>query len=392
MHTALSTKRVPVLDGWRALMLFMISWYHIWQQSWLSPSFSAGGFAISFEPYVRTGYMMVDGIILLSAFVLFLPYARCMVSGGELPRPGAFYLRRAARIMPSYYVYLIAMLFLSPFGTYGTPAKMWTDLLRHVTFTHTAFRESYLYSPVGMAVWTLAVEAQAYLIFPLLAFCAVKKPWLCWPLMIGAGFWYRGLMMRQLSDYAMVMNQLPAFLDVYALGMALALLYVWLVPHVEGKTLLQAGFTMLAVVFLLLLLFLMREQVREQGQAAIQLGQMKRRFPLALCFSGLFLSSALSLKGVRGTLGSRVMTFLAGVTLNYYMWHPAVAQLLKRWRIPPYVSPMPQQAGEMPWQTQYTYLCFALSLLAAVVLTYAVERPLGKIMLNLRFNKRRTTL
>ena len=29
--------RIPELDGLRALMIFLVSWYHIWQQSWLTP-------------------------------------------------------------------------------------------------------------------------------------------------------------------------------------------------------------------------------------------------------------------------------------------------------------------------------------------------------------------
>ena len=28
---------IPELDGLRVLMIFLVSWYHIWQQSWLTP-------------------------------------------------------------------------------------------------------------------------------------------------------------------------------------------------------------------------------------------------------------------------------------------------------------------------------------------------------------------
>ena len=29
--------RIPALDGYRVMLVFLVSWYHIWQQSWLTP-------------------------------------------------------------------------------------------------------------------------------------------------------------------------------------------------------------------------------------------------------------------------------------------------------------------------------------------------------------------
>uniref|UniRef100_UPI003A8C6884 hypothetical protein n=1 Tax=Bacteroides clarus TaxID=626929 RepID=UPI003A8C6884 len=29
--------RIGVLDGIRAIAIFLVAWYHIWQQSWLQP-------------------------------------------------------------------------------------------------------------------------------------------------------------------------------------------------------------------------------------------------------------------------------------------------------------------------------------------------------------------
>ena len=42
-------------------------------------------------------------------------------------------------------------------------------------------------------------------------------------------------------------------------------------------------------------------------------------------------------------------------------------------------------AGEQPWQTQYTLLAFGLSFLAALLITYGVEKPAGK-WLNRKFS------
>ena len=77
-------------------------------------------------------------------------------------------------------------------------------------------------------------------------------------------------------------------------------------------------------------------------------------------------------------LGNRVMHTLAGLSMNYYLAHQCVAVELKRLGFPPSVNELPNQAGEQPWQTQYTWLCFGLSLLLAALLIYGVEKPCAR--------------
>lgn len=67
--------KIPELNGLRVLLVFIVSWYHFWQQSWLTPSIGS----YSLDYLLRAGYMPVDGTILLSGFLLFLPYARAML-------------------------------------------------------------------------------------------------------------------------------------------------------------------------------------------------------------------------------------------------------------------------------------------------------------------------
>ena len=95
--------RIPELDGLRAWMIFLVSWYHIWQQSWLQPQIGS----LNLDFLVRSGYIWVDGTILLSAFLLFLPYVRCAAENLPLPDTRQFYLRRVRRILPSYWFILL---------------------------------------------------------------------------------------------------------------------------------------------------------------------------------------------------------------------------------------------------------------------------------------------
>ena len=60
------------------------------------------------------------------------------------------------------------------------------------------------------------------------------------------------------------------------------------------------------------------------------------------------------------------------------MWHQTLAVWLKKLHIPDYAAELPNQAGEQPWQTRYTWLCFAAALAAATAITYLWERPLAR--------------
>ena len=105
---------IGVLDGIRVIAIFLVAWYHIWQQSWLQPLTEH----VNLDWLVRNGSILVDMMILLSGFCLFLPYARDMVYGDKTDTVPGFYVKRVARIVPSYYlsVYCSLLLFHSTLG------------------------------------------------------------------------------------------------------------------------------------------------------------------------------------------------------------------------------------------------------------------------------------
>ena len=122
-------RRIPELDGLRVLMIFIVSWYHIWQQSWLQPKIGSW----SLDWLVRSGYVWVDGTVLLSSFLLFLPYASAMRTGSPAPDTRAFYYRRARRVLPGYYFITLAVLFgiALPWGCITAPpiwSRMWPPI------------------------------------------------------------------------------------------------------------------------------------------------------------------------------------------------------------------------------------------------------------------------
>ena len=212
-------KHLDVLDGVRVLCILLVGWFHIWQQSWLSPQFEVLGEFVSLDFLLRSGYIWVDGLLLLSGFLLYLPYAQ---AGSRLPAVGAFYKRRLIRILPSYLLCVVPMFIISCVrGDYLKTSDAVLDILSHLTFTHNLFYFSYFRSPLNGALWTLAVEMQFYLLFPFLARAFRKLPIVTYFAMAGAAFAFRYYATMQ-ADTSMYFNQLPAFLDVYANGFVAA--------------------------------------------------------------------------------------------------------------------------------------------------------------------------
>lgn len=76
---------IGVLYGFRALMVLFVVNYHIWQQSWLPQYARLLGTVVDFDFFTRSGYLFVDGMMLLSGFLLYLPYARRKVEGTPVP-------------------------------------------------------------------------------------------------------------------------------------------------------------------------------------------------------------------------------------------------------------------------------------------------------------------
>ena len=421
-----SASRIPELNGLRVLLVFIVSWYHFWQQSWLTPHI--GDYSLDF--LVRAGYMPVDGTILLSGFLLFLPHARSMVLGEKVPELRTFYQRRVMRIVPSYYFITVLLLFVIALpgfwslwgqgpaksfddrllwiretyqgdaGAYvkdwmarlpeaygGDKGRMWEDVLRHLTFTQTFDYDTYVATPIGVASWTIAIEMQAYLIFPLLARFARKHPAGTFFVMADIALVFRLLAIgnpHPTYGFNMVVNQLPNFLDVYAIGMAAALIYVRLTtrwPRDRRSQLIwQGAATLIAIFAVYCLVQVLQAQAGMSGNLETQGGQMVRRPMLAMFLAILTLALPFCIRPIRFLAGNRLMGFLAMVSMNYYLVHQNLAVILKqRLQLPDALHyPSPNQAiggPEQPWADQYMAMCFGLSLLLAILITFLVEKP-----------------
>lgn len=380
---------IGVLDGVRAVAIMLVAWYHIWQQSWLMPIYGS----INLDWLVRNGCILVDLVILLSGFCLFLPYARKMVFGEEnVASCGEFYIKRVARIMPSYYVSIAIVLFLFalPLGEYaGNTSHMSIDIFTHLTFTHNFFSEALTATKLNGVLWTVAVEVQIYLIFPLLAKCFQKKPIVTYLGMVAVGLGSSYVISSRFATLtqSLYVNHTLTFFSVFANGMLGAWLYMLYAKKRKKRSTIEG---IIGIVMAVGAILIFREFCDWRLNYGIeQKWQIDLRYALSLVFLLFIAGTIISSKWFRKIWDNKVMAFLAGISFNLYICHQYLAVKLKEFRIPNWEGEeLPNMTGDVEWQWQYTILCIVLSLLIATAMTYFVELPAARWIKG-QYDKRR---
>lgn len=378
------TDHIDVLDGVRALAILIVVWFHFWQQSWLMPIF--GDFNIDWIP--RNGALLVDMMILLSGFCLFLPYARSMVYRTSAPTAKTFYVKRGARILPSYYfsVILILFLFALPLKEYVSNGVMWKDLITHLFFVNNFSFDTLVGTKLNGVLWTVAVEVQFYLLFPLLAKWFQKRPVLTYSGMTLLGLVSSHIINQNWAQLTqgLYVNHTLTFFSVFANGMLGAWVYISITKEKRPLKAEQFFYLLMTIGGLLLFKILCEHHTKfPNGQQ----WQVKYRFILSLVYLLILFGVLMSQQYLRLLLGNRLMHFLAGISFNLYIWHQYIAVKLKEFRIPYWEGTTPpNQLGDKPWMWKYMLLCIVLSLVMAILTTYLIEKPIARLILG-RYKK-----
>src|SRR5258708_35037719 len=106
-------KTIRVLDGVRAFACLIVIWFHIYRiprdlSIWPTRPFTD----LLLNTLLFFGKYGVTLFFVLSGFLLFLPFTRSLLFKQPWPSIRQFYLRRAFRILPAYYLSLILIILL----------------------------------------------------------------------------------------------------------------------------------------------------------------------------------------------------------------------------------------------------------------------------------------
>ena len=389
---AVDTSHVGILDGMRAIGVLGVLWFHFWQQTWLMPIYRTpflnwmGVRGIYPDIFRRSGYLFVDLLLLISAFVLYLPHARSFFFGTQIDSTKTFYKKRVARIVPSYmfavvFMFIVALIEGKYVGKTGFAVK---DLLTHLTFTTMAFNDTYLFTCINGVLWTVCIEVCFYLMFPLLAKAFRKKPIPTYLLMMSIGLIFTYVIAPSIAEPRVMVNRFLTFLPVFANGMMAAQLYVWYAARVRRKAIPSIVGTIVSIASIWVILLLFTACTRAMKNQ--QVWQMQYRVVLSFAYTAWILGTAISIRPMRKILDNPVLASTAAVSYNLYIWHHWIIVHFRESFGASNGGDIAKAGAETQWTL--TLMGLAAAFLIAVIVTYGVERPVSRLIMKTNKEKK----
>ena len=377
------TAHVDILDGLRGIAIAFVMWFHVWEITWQGAAFTVFGREIDFTFLARMGFVGVEIFFFVSGFCLFWPYARALAERRPMPTVKHFAYRRFIKIVPSYLLALSVLVALGSERDRSLDDGI-KDVLAHVFFVHTWF-QSYFGSIDGV-LWSLGVEVQFYVIFPLVVLAFVRWPRATALGLVALAFVWRYAVEQccatgPYNHFHQLANQLPAYLDLFAIGMFAAWIVAVVLPSVTFTQRVRVIGTLVALAGCAWVVGLIGnvDSVRGMHDYA-EHWQVWNRFPFGVALLVVTVGSVAAFPLWHRLFANRVLVFLSVISYNAYIWHQLVARGLLWLKIPPIATTDPH--NDPHWQLLALPIYLLAGVAVASVLTYAFERPLLRFRWN----------
>lgn len=366
-------QRLPVLDGLRAMAIFLVLARHSLRPFWpdMSVPFLKIG-PIDLGGFFLNGWIGVDLFFVLSGFLITTHLSQGYAQSGSPIDLKRYFRRRFMRIAPAYYVVLTIVctgIFLPAMPFHPQTVWGW----RYVY--HLLFLNDYWPSDICVVFWSLAIEAKFYLIAPFLIrgvqnMRGAFAPYRVLAMIIACALVLRVLTMLHYgamldgydSYFALMRNRFHLSLDGLLAGAAAAL--AWRNHALRGflaqprrAALLFAGGC--AVILALML----PAPLLDSG-----VGTFDKVFlptTLALAFTSIMLGALAQGRG-SAWLAAPAFKFWARISYSFYLVHLPLLMPLAAMLSPP--------ANASGW---LGFLCLYIPVCAGVALAlhYAIEKP-----------------
>jgi len=362
---------VAVMDGLRGIAILLVFIFHVWQLSWLDFT-TVFNSPVYINFIARFGFLGVETFFFISGFCLFYPHARHCFEQYPLALWRDYLRKRALKILPSY---LLAILLILVLFEWEFPKEQLSwHLTTHFLFIHNFFPETH-YSINGV-FWSLAVEVQFYLIFPILAKFFRTRPLLITFLMTGWAIAYRQYIMATQQSSGMLtpyLSQMPAFLDLFAAGMLTAYILVWL-RNLQNIDRYMPIFSMIMLLGLASFIAL----IKDVGTVAslpngMILWQARNRLFIGIALMFAAIGGHFANPWIQKILNNRFLAFFSLISYNLYIWHQFIAAKLFHARFPEPLTPDPHDDPQ--WQIVFTVFAMGLAIVIATLITLFWERP-----------------
>ncbi|MEJ7728605.1 MAG: acyltransferase [Polyangiaceae bacterium] len=328
----------------------------------------------SVRPWIMTvlhhAWWGVDLFFVLSGFSLGLAYQRALdKGGGGEPSARAFFRRRAARILPGFWVALAAVLI-------ARHALMAQPGFVSALGANLALLQGYV-APGGVvfigASWTLTTEAHYYLLFPLLAVPLLRRRWwalgiaLCMAVWLVRGALHAAVLEPGERTWLFELTQrrlIVSRLDQFVLGSLASLTYVSIERSGQQERAARwAPVALLAAAPLLVVAF------RLEGELFLEPGGSWPYAALSLTTTVVVLAAALLDGRAARLFSAPPLSWIGVVSYGVFLNHQLVLGLTE------WVAPF--AAGDTSWARLAFVgpVAFLLSLGVGLASWRLVERP-----------------
>ena len=356
---------LPALDGVRAIAIIMVVVYH-----------SVNGLpGMTFAQNVvmrlaSQGWLGVDLFFILSGFLITGILMDARESAHALRN---FYVRRVLRIVPVYVLFVMFSLWLAgPIGTsspdevaqlHQTQVWYWTYSLNILI----ALRNwSAITFPTGH-LWSLAVEEQFYLLWPLAVLLMsplmLKRTALA--CIVGAELCRLAFVLAGVDGHVNFVL-LPTRMDTLAAGAFLACAYRD--PALWSRVLRARQSLSLLALVLVLATILYRHTIDNQESF-----EQLVFFPATVALGIVIVSSAAA---GNAWLSNRALGFIAKISYGMYVWHLVIMRLILT-----KVS-VPETTAPGAWWAFYAIMMGGTicgTILVALLSWHAIEQPILKL-------------
>ncbi len=378
-----SGEQIPALDGVRGVAILLVMIFHLGLLPVAQGDVVGGALGIdrTFSRLASFGWAGVDLFFVLSGFLIT---GILYESKGMLKRFfRTFYVRRALRTFPLYYAFLLFLLVFLPLILPSERVSVDALWKIQLWFEFYAQNIRYAFDPASEAevahlvrhLWSLAVEEQFYLVWPLVVFLLPRRGIMavCGALIVAAFCVRLGMNWMDVST-SVIFRFTPARMDGLAVGAFVALairdrgdlraLMKWAWPIGLGS--------LIALAFL----------YSQRGQLQLYDGwvQIIGFTPIVLLFGLVVLKVAIS--GPRSLIhrafAMPVLTGLGKYSYALYIFHVPVGQLLLRHaRVE---TAVPQMFGSaLPQILFFILVAFSISMVGAFVTWNLFEKHFLKL-------------
>ncbi|MDA9488044.1 acyltransferase family protein [Bradyrhizobium sp. CCBAU 11361] len=167
-HPTRTDAKIGVVNGFRGIAILMVVLHHLFIPYAAKDPLHAGQLDPNgiFAAFIANAWLGVPLFFVLSGFVLYLPYRLGRRNIESLADVRSFYLHRAHRLLPLYYVVVLVTLTLH--AQTGVGSLRWYLEAGGLLSTLFVFSPHGFMPPSNMVLWSVAVEIWFSLLFPVL--------------------------------------------------------------------------------------------------------------------------------------------------------------------------------------------------------------------------------